>query len=226
MTQDLNEHETPNGGWQFRQPQTGWSAPSPVGSTHDQTVTQIIQHRSKNPAIRLKHNLSLDREVVSEELMNFNRLRLGIPKPKAKAPTFFAQSRNLAGDVAGKIRRAAQGSAVWIEWLRQGGVPEPQPLAEARALTCVNCPKNVEGEWFVNAPAQLLKGVIEDWKAATGKDFTFETAQGDRLKSCGVCLCLSKIKVFVPLKIILEKTKPEILAEFPKENCWIARKDQ
>ena len=130
----------------------------------------------------------------------------------------------MAAAVAG-VKRAAQGSAVWLDWLAHGGIPEAQPLPEARAQTCVDCPKNVAGEWYVNAPAGLLKAAIEEWKRATGKDFSFETSQGDKLKSCAVCLCLSKIKVFVPLKHILEKTKPEVLAEFPP-NCWITRRDQ
>jgi len=51
------------------------------------------------------------------------------------------------------------------------------------------------------APAQLLKAAIEDWNRITGKDFGFKTEQGDKLKSCDVCLCLSQIKVFLPLSI-------------------------
>jgi hypothetical protein len=223
--QDINTHEFPNGGWQFRQPQTGWAAPTPIGSTHDQTVILIIKHRLMNPAIVGRHKLSTDPKVVSEELLNFNRIRLGIPKPEAHPPSFFGPSSSSLAGAAGNIKRAAQGTSVWLEWLAHGGIPEPQPLAEKRAETCVNCQRNEPGAWYTVAPASLLAEAIETWKKATGRDFKFETAQGDKLKSCGVCLCLSKIKVFVPLELIEKRTKPEILAEFPP-NCWIARKDQ
>ena len=222
MQTDLNTHETPQ--WWlalFRQAATGWSAPTPVGSTFSQTVVLIIQHRLKNPAIVAKHQLSTDPEVVGEELMNFNRLRLGIPKPKAKAPTFFAQSRNLAGDVAGEIRRAAQGTAVVLDWLQSGGQPVAQELANRRAEICVACPKQVDGSWYTVTPAELIKAALE-----ARKDLKLETPSDSQLKSCGVCRCLLKLKVWTPLSFILQRTKPEIMAEFPKENCWIARKDQ
>ena len=224
----LDRHTFPSGGWVFRQPQTGWAAPTPIASTFDQTVVLIIQHRMKNPAITTKHNLPTDPEVVGEELLKFNRLRLGIPEPPPRQ-SFFAPSRSLPERVvaaAANLRRAAQGTSVWMDWLAHGGVPVDQALAEKRAQTCVDCPRNQPGEWYVEAPATLLKSAIEEWKKVTGKDFKFDTAQGDKLKSCGVCLCLSKIKVFVPMTFISQRTKPEIMSEFPRENCWVARRDQ
>jgi hypothetical protein len=115
---------------------------------------------------------------------------------------------------------------VVIDWLGSGGIPVAQELAEKRAETCVNCPQNQPGDWYVTAPAELLKKTVEAWKSLTGKtDFKFETAQGDKLKSCLVCRCLMGLKVFVGLEHILSKTKPEVMAELP-QNCWVVRKDQ
>lgn len=225
MQQQLNEHTIPNGGWRFRQVQTGWEIKNPVSVTFSQATVEIIKHRMKNPAICAKHNLSTEPDVVSAELMAYNRKRLGIPEPTKGSPGFFGRGRSLGAGVvaaAANIRRAAQGTSVWMDWLAHGGVPVEQPLAEARAATCVDCPKNVKGEWYVEAPAELLKGAIEDWKKVTGRQFEFKTGQGDNLKSCDVCKCLSKVKVFVPLKHIAEHTKPEIMAEFP-DNCWVKK---
>ncbi len=222
---EFNRHQTPPSGWIFRQPETGWTAPTPIGSTFSQTVDLIIAMRRKNPAIGAKAKWATDRETVGTELERYTRKRLGLPEEQAQPPfTTSSRSGGAVAAVAGSIQRAAQGSAVWIEWLRKGGIPVDQTLAEKRAATCVACSRNVDGEWYVQAPAQLLGAAIEQWKSFTKQDFKFETAQGDALKSCGVCHCMSKIKVFIPLPNILEKTKPEILAEFPA-HCWIASHD-
>ena len=222
--QTINTHETPPGGWQFRQAVTGWSAPNPIGSTFSQTVTQIVEHRLKNPAIVAKHKLSTDPNVVAEELMDFNRLRLGIPKPTPQAtPSFFASTRGLSGQVAGVaagIKRAAQGTAVVLDWLTSGGSPVAQELADKRASICASCPVNVEGSWYTVAPAQIIKSTLE-----ARKDLKLETPCDAQLKSCDVCKCLMRLKVWTPLEFILKRTKPEIMAEFP-DWCWIAKKDQ
>lgn len=225
--QDLDRHSFPPGGWQFRQPQTGWSAPNPISNTFDQQKINIIKHRSANPAICVRHKLSTDPATVGDELENFNRLRLGLPA-KQVAPSFFHSSPSLSGRaaaVAVGIKRAAQGTAVALDWIQSGGDPVDQALAEKRAQTCVDCPKNVEGAWFTTGPAELLRSAVKGWQALKGKDFPFETAQGDKLKSCDVCKCLMRLKVFCPLDHILNKTKPEIMAELPP-NCWIKKRDQ
>jgi hypothetical protein len=192
------------------------------------SIDAIRKHRLANPAITSKHQLSTDPAEIGRELIAFQQARGALP-PDQQPPSFFAPARSslparVSGVVAG-IKRAAQGSAVWLDWLAHGGIPEPQPLADKRAETCVNCSRNQPGAWYTVAPATLLKDTIEQWKKATGKDFKFETAQGDKLKSCDVCLCLSQIKVFVPMEFIVNRTKPEIMVEFPS-NCWIARRDQ
>lgn len=224
---DFNRHVFPaGGGWTFRQPQTGWTNPyAMVG--FDASVKAIIQHRQQNKAIVAKHKLSTDYNIVANELERYTRARLGIPDP---APSFFqAGSSQLPSRVieaAADIKRAAQGTAVIVDWFQSGGDPVDQELAERRAATCVACPKNVQGAWYTEAPAELLKSVIEAWQTIKGrKDFTFSTAQGDNLKSCAVCRCLMRVKVFTPLQHILDKTSPAIMSEFPG-NCWIAKRDQ
>lgn len=226
MTQ-FNRHEFPaGGGWAFLQPQTGWKNPMAMVG-FDASVKAIIKHRLANKAITAKHKLATDYTVVADELEKYTRLRLGIPLPAP--PSFFRQSSShLSGRVvaaAAHIKTAAQGTAVVLDWIQSGGDPVAQELADKRAETCVACPKNVPGAWFTEAPAELLREAIKGWQSLKGSIFPFETKQGDKLKSCDVCKCLMRLKVFCPLDHILSRTKPEIMAAFP-QNCWIYKRDQ
>lgn len=210
-----------NGGWQFRQPQFGdWTNKmAMVGK--DASVKEIIAARKANAAISAKHNLSTDYATVERELEDFQRARGALPPI---APNFFQSgssrlpSRVLAA--AADIKRAAQGTGVVLDWLTSGGMPVAQELANRRAVTCVACPKNVEGSWYTVAPAELIKATLE-----ARKDLKLETPSDAALKSCDVCKCLMRLKVWVPLEHITKNTKPEIMREFPQDICWIARKD-
>jgi hypothetical protein len=218
----IDRHTFPPGGWQFRQPQSGWSAPAPTSNTFDQTVVAIIKHRTKNPAMVAKNKLSTDFNEVANELETFNRLRLGIPLETA--PSFFQtsssqlQSRVVAAAV--HVKRAAQGTAVVLDWLTSGGQPVSQELAEQRGKICVACPKNVVGEWYTTAPAELIRSTL-----SARSDLKLQTSNDEKLQSCDVCKCLMRLKVWTPLEFIVNKTRPEIMEEFPS-HCWIARRDQ
>lgn len=191
------------------------------------SIDAIRKHRLANPAIAAKHKLSTDPSAIEQELVAFQVARGAMPPPAAPvAPTFFQPSSSRLPSrvvaAAADIKTAAQGMAVVLDWFQAGGDPEPQELGERRAEICVNCVKNVKGAWYTVAPAELLAATIKGWQALKGSTFNFETKQGDKLKSCDVCKCLMRVKCFVPLKHILEKTKPEIMAAFPK-NCWIVQ---
>lgn len=209
-----------NGGWVFRQPQFGnWTNPyALVGK--DASVKAIIAARKANAAISAKHKLSTDYAAVERELEEFQRARGALPQIAA---TFFSPAssrlpqRVLAA--AADIKRAAQGTGVVLDWLTSGGAPVAQDLANQRAAVCVACPKNVEGAWYTVAPAQLIKATLE-----ARKDLKLETPSDAALKSCDVCKCLMRLKVWVPLEHITKNTKAEIMAEFPS-NCWITRRD-
>lgn len=187
------------------------------------SVDAIIKHRNQNKPITAKYRLATDRVAVEDELETYTRARLGIPKP---APSFFQQSSNQlpprVASVAADIKRAAKGTAVVLDWLGAGGNPVPQELAEQRAAICVECEKNVQGAWFTEAPAELLRNSVIAWQSIKGSNFAFETSHGDNLKSCDVCKCLNRLKVFVDLKHITAKTPADVMAEFPP-NCWIKK---
>lgn len=232
---DFNEHRTPNGGWRWYQPETKWRAPTPIASTLNQTCLLIQAMRRANPAITQKFKLSTDLTVIKSEVVRYNRKLNGLPEELTPLP-FSTPHRYPGARAAGAVgvgrgtmqtlKEAAQGTAIGLDWLGSGGVPVSQELADKRAETCVSCKEHGPGEWYVQGPAELVKQAIEAWRKFTGKsDFEFKTAQGDKLQSCGACHCLLTLKCFVPLDHIVLKTKPEIMARFPKDHCWIAKRD-
>jgi len=221
MDQITKDKFPADGGWKFRQPQFGpWEAKmSLVG--YSAVVDEIQQARIRNKAISARHNLSTDREAIGNELIKFNSLRLGIPEAPAPAP-FRQGSSQLPSRLvaaAADIKRAAQGTAVVLDWLTSGGKPVAQGIADKRAATCVACPKNVEGSWYTVAPAELIRSTL-----SARSDLKLATTHDEGLKSCDVCRCLNRLKVWCPMEHIVSKTKPEIMAEFPS-NCWIAKRD-
>jgi len=216
---EWSESRTPPNGWCFRQPEFGsWTVQNPISKTLNQAVLEVIAARKQNPALTAKFQLSTNYEVVKSEVIRFNRKRLGLPEEATPAPFLESPSRLLrgVGDAAVNLKRAAQGTAVVLDWLRSGGAPVAQEIADKRASICVECPKNVEATaWYVQAPAQLIKETLE-----ARKDLKLETPYGERLKSCDVCRCVLPLKVWVPLEHIVSRTKPEVMAEFPAQ-CWI-----
>lgn len=220
MALDFNRHTFPPQGWTFMQPQTRWQNPMAMVG-FDASVNAIIAHRRANKAITVKHRLATEYDAVAEELERYTRLRIGVPLPAP--PSFFWQSSShLPSRVvaaAANIKRAAEGAAVPVDWFRNGGMPVARDLAERRASICVQCPKNVAGNWFIEAGAEIIKEIIE-----LRGDITLETSFDSGLKSCDVCQCLMRLKCHTPLQFILRNTKKDVLEQFPK-HCWIYRRD-
>jgi hypothetical protein len=215
----------------WREPSTGWTAPTPISSTFQQTVQLIIKHRQANLGIAARLHLSLDSNTVARELLSYNHKRLGmsevVPSPPFPATPSAPWVPGAAGQGSGVIaglKRAAAGTAVVLDWLGAGGNPVAQELAEKRAAICVDCKKNVPGDWYTVAPAEIIRQGVKAWQALKGSSFAFQNSQGEKLKSCDVCKCLMPLKIFVPLEHITAKTKPDVMAELP-EWCWIKKEN-
>lgn len=214
--QDLSHTQTPPGGWIFYQPQSNWWVPSPVSQTFGQAVQLIIKHRISNPAMVMKHGLNTDVASVEQELDTYTRIRLKIPalqSPKPTPPLHHSLS-HVAGAAAG-IKRAAQGTGVIVDWLTSGGAPVDQETANKRAAICVSCPKNIEGSWFTTSAAEIIRSTL-----SARSDLKLATPDDDKLKSCDVCKCLMRLKVWTPLHFIKDRTPADVMAEFPP-HCWI-----
>jgi len=224
--QDWNEHVIPTGGWQFRQPEINWAVTAPISKTLDGAAMELFQQRNKNSTLAEKYKWAMTLAGCRADVIRFNRKRLGL-NPEGTPLPFLDRHSSPSGRVAGAVadslaglKRAAQGSAVVLDWLMSGGAAVAQELANKRASVCVTCPRNVDGAWYTTAPAELIKKTLE-----ARADLKLETPDDAALKSCDVCKCLMRLKVWCPLEFILNKTRPEVMAEFPG-HCWIAKRDQ
>lgn len=221
MQESFSRNQFPSGGWQFYQPQTGWSPPTPISSTFDQTVVLIIKHRLQNPAVTAQHKLATDAINVGNELETFNRQRLGIASPPGGLPKSEPrpEAPNRFAAVAAEARAVAQGAKSPLEWLASGLPPVSSEKAKDRASVCLGCQKNnIEGgftKWFTVPAAEAIQTAIE-----LRKDLNLQTPYDEALGICMACYCPLKLKVHEPIEIIAKHTKPEIRAKL-WDQCWI-----
>lgn len=226
-----NRNHSLPGGFQWLQAETGFQAPANL-SFHS-VVDVVVKHRQGNVWLAKKHNWSLDWNSVADEVEHYNALRMQ-SNPKfhhflgaddGGAPGFFQfprvgqhQSVNAA---AGQVKRVVAGVKVLTDWLGSGGRAVPKEQAEKRAATCVLCPQNKDGDWttmFTKPVSEMLRlqlGIKNDLKLATSKDA--------ELHVCQACSCPLKLKVFTPIKHILDNMDEATKARLqPKEPlCWI-----
>lgn len=231
----------PKGGWIYHEPATGWSAKSPMSSNFDSTVQQIIQHRLANRA----YNLSVDRMDVELALMDQTAQRIMREAPEhvtewvvpvddeAKKKSHLQKPlppRRGAGDVLhaapsvidrilGRIRSIGRGAATLADWIGDGAVPVSPFLADRRGAICVGCPMNRPAEDFADAITGSIAEAISSQtivKNAAG----LSSAHEDKLGFCDACGCPLRLKVWVPLKTIRDRTDPETLDAF-HPACWI-----
>ena len=220
----FSRSQFPPGGWEFYQPQTGWSNPMPKAYTFDRTVQEIIKHRLANPAVLVKHKLSVDPIAVGNELENYTRLRTGQPQIGEGGPKSNPQQPLppvVVGAVEG-LKRTAYGAAPVIEWLSSGGQPVATELSNKRAGICADCPRNQPPDWtkwFTVKASEMIEAELE-----RRADLQLSTPFDEKLGLCAACLCPMKLKVHTPLEIILKHLRPEIQADLAPQ-CWILSKD-
>ena len=208
----------PPGGWQWHQPQSGWSAPTPVGSTFDQTVTLIIKHRRANPAMTQQHKLSLDPAAVAGELETYTARRLGLPDPKREPPPATRQS--LSGAVVAavdNVKKLAAGAALLFEWEQSGEPPVSVELANHRAAICVDCPKNSKeglARWFTVPVSETIRRQFEKLHK-----LSLTTPSDAKLGTCAACVCPLPMLVHTPLHLKLKRMTPEVRADLDP-RCW------
>lgn len=219
----MNRQEFPNHGWMFFQPQTGWWAPNPLANTFDQTVVNIIKHRQGSPAIVVKHNLSTNPAVVGAELEAFTIKRLGLPDPKRVPPPMPVPQAPVLGAVAdavAAVKKIAEGAALLLEWQESGVPPVSGDVASARALVCVDCPRNDLGGLTKYFTLPVSDNVRK--RLAKLHSMNLTTPSDSKLGTCSACLCPLPLKIHTPMDLILKRLKPEAKAELDP-RCWILK---
>jgi hypothetical protein len=212
-------------GFQFFQPETGWSSTAHIG--FDPTVTEIINHRLANP----RFSLPTDRATVEIELENYVSAKLlAIPGgdayligPATTAPPPQVPRRNRA--VAAGVEKAQNlvaGIGLWAEFF--GDSPVAQPLAERRASICAGCPENTAPETLF---AHFTENAAKEIAAIFGalKQRSLHTNFDDKLGYCKACDCPNKSNIFVPLELKLKKIKPEAKAKL-HPGCWLLAEEK
>lgn len=210
-------------------PETKWR--SAEWSSFDSIVDQLIQHRLGNPALAMKLGWRTDRPGVEAEVdsfianvcaqMGYTNFIIGAdasPPPKMKAPS----QQEISGLVAAgqKVKQIFAGIKTISEWLDAGAPAVDGAKANLRAMVCVACPLNGEGDfsrWFTVPAAAAIKKQVERLK-----ERKLSTALDDKLNICTACLCPMKLKVHMPLEIIKNHLSDETLDELRKApSCWI-----
>lgn len=225
-----SRNENIPGGFVWLQPETGYEAPKNL--SFNSVVDAVVKHRLGNSWLAKKHNWSTDWNVVADEIEHSNALRMhSNPKfshflsddaggSSFSGPFSWNKPNRVANVVAG-VKRVVAGVKVLTDWLGSSGRSVQKEQAENRAAVCVVCPQNRDGDWttmFTKPVSDMLRlqlSIKGDLKLATSKD--------NQLHICQACSCPLKLKVWTPLRHILDnmdaETKARLQPEFPV--CWI-----
>lgn len=217
----------------FTQPQIPQWKPTP-GSFRT-VVNSIIMVRRANPGITKQFNLSLDPDVVADELDSQHAAKLAaagfnsylkegaasIPFPKAWTPQRLAQNAKSAVEAVGKVM---VGVGVYVDWLGSGGIPVEKNHAESRAKVCAGCEHNkLKGsltDYFTEPAAAAMSKIL-----SIKNDMKLETQYDESLHVCDLCFCPLKSKVWTPIGHIKAKLKDSTLNSLP-DFCWIKQESK
>ena len=88
-------------------------------------------------------------------------------------------------------------------------------LAQTRADICLKCPLHIKGSAVVGAAAAVIKKALEIKNLAN-----LRVAGEKQLRTCSVCQCEMRLKIWEPRAKILQNTTDEELINFHRD-CWI-----
>ena len=117
-----------------------------------------------------------------------------------------------ASKLIDRIKSDATAARILTEWIGSGGDPVSREVASARADTCATCPHNQPG-------AVLESGLAEAIREQDGlrRGHKLTLANEGNLRSCNICGCYLKLKVWVPMRHLAPRTKMD---DFPA-TCWL-----
>lgn len=224
----------PNG-YKYTQPETNWQPER--YSSFSSVVDQLISHRLGNPYLIEKNGWSVDRPTVEMEVDNFNTrfcVAMGgdwlnyVTEGGAITQPPFRQGQQLSP--LGKLQSVAAGAKVLVKWISHGSEAVPAAQATERAGVCAGtnpdgsnkCPMNTEGDWTSFFTAPVAKAIHEELEKR--KAMQLATRFDARLGVCDACLCPMRLKVHVPLSLILGELSPSAKSML-HPNCWILKEE-
>lgn len=115
------------------------------------------------------------------------------------------------------LSNAKQFYKLWSAWLGDGGKPVPQQEAQQRANICLRCPLNKDkglSHLIAEGAASIVHRQME-----IKHRLRLHVEGEQNLHICDACDCVMNLKVWVPMKHILDNTDTKDL----HENCWIRK---
>lgn len=219
----------PPGGWQYKEPVSGWAAPN--GLTFDGLVRKVIEHRLGNP----RYGLSTEWEAVSWDIQLQNAQRIhfhpdywdaDLAKKKLKVSPLPPVSRAKSGLFASlaklvrSIKQTSDGARILTDWLGDGAMPVCPEKAQARANVCETCPKNKPSEGYSRLTAEVAQAIKE--QVEVKNKLNLKLSNEDTLGTCEACGCHLGLKPWVPLPY-LEQTLDEEDEKELDPRCWVRK---
>lgn len=215
------------GGFQFYQPETGWTSPPHIG--FEPTVEEIRKHRLANPRFKL----ATDLDAIRNELDQYTEARLrsqygdmasewvtGGPPPEVFIPPRPLPRREAGPRSAAVAHKAVAGVGLLVSWLGDGLKPVEQGVANSRAETCLKCPLNQKPNLLQSAYGSVANGLHLLMEAKA--DMKLSTPFDDQLETCAACDCRNSLKIWTPIVHEKKFTTPEIFAAL-HESCWVRK---
>jgi hypothetical protein len=198
------------GNWRFHQSELGLDIEA---DTREEAAKQLATARRANP----RFNLNADPKqcLLDIEEFNFKRLQRILPLA-SRADYFFnppedskknsnnsnSPNTHPMPSKPNALQRAARlarsGVKLLTDWV--GEQPVDAALATSRASRCVNCDKNVKGDWLARSVAGAGE-IIHDFLALKHQ-LNLNVPNEDQLGSCSACDCALRLKVWTPEPMI------------------------
>lgn len=114
-----------------------------------------------------------------------------------------------------RVKSWSSGARILSDWLGSGQKVVEKEQAQARADICIKCPQNKTGSLVTKAVAWSIKEQT-DLKS----DLGLAVAGEKSLKTCAVCTCWLRLKIWIPMEKLKAEETPESLAKYP-DFCWM-----
>lgn len=216
-------------GFQFLQPETGQI--NPFTGSFNFVCQELYRLRTANPFLCERHGWRTDMPGIEHDVEQYNVARMvaggymdfviqdGAPAVPSEY-TFPPAQKKTPAVALGSIKHVAAGVAVLLEWLGNGAKPVDVALAESRAATCADCPKNDGGDftrYFTEPIANKIRTQLE-----IRGDLQLRTPHDEQLTVCSACSCPLKLKVWVPMQHIMANQSEDTKTKLDP-RCWILK---
>lgn len=210
MSWRMNLSTTPPGMFKYKVPETGVWIPTGIGAEgffgFNDLLDAVKAHYKANGALAPG---DLPQRMIDQMCQRL---------PPGYCRNDDRRVLSIAGDLIQSLMMIKQGTETILDWqLRHGGEVVAQAVADQRASVCAQCPLNGPpvGCPTCGGALPLLRQMVDKF---TGQR---KTGLDEKLHACYVCGCELRVKVWLPLPLLLRHLSPSHLARFPKPQTWL-----